>query len=176
MIYIDEIFALFQYRIHSGNELKLKCYEEPVRYVRFSDSDDSTRETGSVVFGVESGIVYEINYSGGNIPYRWLHPKYRDAYFEEDRSKGFDPLIAYDNVPYIDVNTLTFDDEDVMDFFTEKLYPNDVTDVTDEVITIDLDHETLAKLALQAHEKNVTLNSHIVDILREEMENGKRQS
>ena len=43
-------------------------------------------------------------------------------------------------------------------------------------VELELDHKDLLKLALVAHDKNITLNQMCIDILTQEMENSKHDS
>ena len=43
-------------------------------------------------------------------------------------------------------------------------------------VELELDHKDLLKLALVAHDKNITLNQMCIDILKQEMENSEHDS
>jgi predicted HicB family RNase H-like nuclease len=38
-----------------------------------------------------------------------------------------------------------------------------------ETITLDISDDVFMKLAMQAHERNVTLNTHIIDVLKDKL-------
>lgn len=38
-----------------------------------------------------------------------------------------------------------------------------------ETITLDISDDVFIKLAMQAHERNVTLNTHIIDVLKDKL-------
>jgi len=50
-------------------------------------------------------------------------------------------------------------------------YPNDLLDFEKDSIEIDLPDDIVLKLALEAHKKDITLNQHINNILKEFIEN-----
>jgi len=50
-----------------------------------------------------------------------------------------------------------------------------------ETITLDISDDVFMKLAMQAHERDVTLNTHIIDVIKDKLkdteyqfENGKK--
>ena len=50
-----------------------------------------------------------------------------------------------------------------------KLRPKEET----KEIELNLDNEILIKLALDAHKRDVSLNTHIIDVLRKEIKNSE---
>ena len=52
-----------------------------------------------------------------------------------------------------------------MKHWTMKLQPKEKT----KSIELDLSDDVLLKLAMQAHERNVTLNTHIIDVIKDKL-------
>ena len=52
-----------------------------------------------------------------------------------------------------------------MKHWTMKLQPKEKT----KSIELDLSDDVLFKLAMQAHERNVTLNTHIIDVIKDKL-------
>ena len=44
-----------------------------------------------------------------------------------------------------------------------------------ETITLDISDDVLLKLAMQAHERNVTLNTHIIDVIKDKLKDTEYQ-
>jgi len=42
-----------------------------------------------------------------------------------------------------------------------------------ETITLDLSDDVFMKLAMQAHERNVTLNTHIIDVIKDKIKDSE---
>jgi len=44
-----------------------------------------------------------------------------------------------------------------------------------ETITLDISDDVFMKLAMQAHERNVTLNTHIIDVIKDKLKDAEYQ-
>ena len=44
-----------------------------------------------------------------------------------------------------------------------------------ETITLDISDEVFMKLAMQAHERDVTLNTHIIDVIKDKLKDTEYQ-
>ena len=44
-----------------------------------------------------------------------------------------------------------------------------------ETITLDISDDVFMKLAMQAHERNVTLNTHIIDVIKDKLKDTEYQ-
>ena len=44
-----------------------------------------------------------------------------------------------------------------------------------ETITLDISDDVFLKLAMQAHERNVTLNTHIIDVIKDKLKDTEYQ-
>ena len=42
-------------------------------------------------------------------------------------------------------------------------------------IALDISDDVFLKLAMQAHERNVTLNTHIIDVIKDKLKNSEYQ-
>lgn len=58
-----------------------------------------------------------------------------------------------------------------MKHWTMKLQPKEKT----KSIELDLSDDVLLKLAMQAHERNVTLNTHIIDVIKDKLKDADYQ-
>ena len=56
-----------------------------------------------------------------------------------------------------------------MKHWTMKLQPKEKT----KSIELDLSDDVLLKLAMQAHERNVTLNTHIIDVIKDKIKDSE---
>ena len=52
-----------------------------------------------------------------------------------------------------------------MKHWTMKLQPKEKM----ETITLDISDDVFMKLAMQAHERDVTLNTHIIDVIKDKL-------
>ena len=135
-----------------------KCYG---MYARFMDYE-SEFGNASVVVNTKTQEICEatVDEKDGEYPYRWIAPKYRKRHVSECRIRNIDPNVAWDDVAWIDLET----EEDWLEKAT-AIIAGDSFD-PDVKIPINLPDDQMLVLAMDAHNKNVTLNTHINDILR----------
>ena len=58
-----------------------------------------------------------------------------------------------------------------MKHWTMKLQPKEKM----ETITLDISDDVFMKLAMQAHERDVTLNTHIIDVIKDKLKDTEYQ-
>ena len=95
-------------------------------------------------------------------PYRWLNPEFKDNYLNECEERGVDPMQAWDDTKWCDLET----EED----WLEKAEAISIGTGFDERIQVPLtlSKDEMHKLMVMAHERDVTLNK-MVEIILEEM-------
>jgi hypothetical protein len=93
-------------------------------------------------------------------PYRWLNPDSKDFMIIESEKRKIDWQQAWDDVKWIDLDVEE-------DFFekAEAIFNGQVFDARIQV-PVELDNDTLLKLFTMAHERDITLNELITEILQ----------
>jgi hypothetical protein len=161
MITLERWLNAVKYDISEGYKYHWHCYGANVRAYLL---EDENREYGAeIVFNTETLTVYEvsaIDYVKGNA-YRIINPEYADAFRHESESRGFDPDEAWEDVKFITLET----DEDYLEKLVAIINGQEYDDRV--VIPLDLDRDTLFTLAMSAHEQDITLNQHFVNILKD---------
>ena len=160
---LEQVNNLFQHRITDGSEYLWHCYGNNVRSIDYT----SKYACGYVVFDTETHTVYEVSVSpvAGSWdvepkPYRYINPDYQAAYKQEATSRGIDPSEAWDDIKWVDLET----EEDFIEKAT-AMFKGEKFD-TRIVVPIDLDNDTMLKLAMEAHKRDITLNQMVEEVLR----------
>lgn len=162
---LSEVNTVFQHKIIGGGTYGWSCYG----YDTWSIDYSSKYAHGYVVFNVGTGIVYEVSVTpnvdellGQSVkPYRWVNPLFKQAMLSEAAERMVDPDEAWDDVKWIDLET----EEDFIDK-ASKMFDG-VSFDTRVQVPIDLDNDTMLKLCMAAHERDITLNEMVGIILQE---------
>ena len=160
---LSEINNTFQHRITDGSEYLWHCYGNNVRSIDYT----SKYACGYVVFDTETHTVYEVSVSPvagawaiEPKPYRYINPEYQEAYKQEAINRGIDADQAWDDIKWVDLET----EEDFIEKASSMF--NGVTFDTRIQVPIDLDNDTMLKLAMEAHKRDITLNQMVEEVLR----------
>jgi hypothetical protein len=160
---LEQVNNLFQHRITDGSEYLWHCYGDNVRSIDYT----SKHACGYVVFDTETQTVYEVSVSpvagSWNVepkPYRYINPDYQAAYKQEATNRGIDPNEAWDDIKWVDLET----EEDFIEKAT-AMFKGEKFDTRIQV-PLDLDNDTMLKLAMEAHKRDITLNKMVEEILR----------
>ena len=158
---IVQLMETFDFKVTNGSEYLWNCYPN-ARIVDF----ESEFAYASGVYSIIDQTVYEVETDSKDgdheSPFRWINPKFKDAYVKEAESRNINPKIAWDNVEYVDV-------DDAAEFLSAgRQVFNGAKPETE--IEFDLDHDVLLHHLLAAHEQNITFNTHISNVLRRYIE------
>jgi hypothetical protein len=151
---LSEVNNTFQHKITSGGEYLWDCYPSP-----WTIDYTSKYAHGTVIFDTVTQRVYEVNVSPKADADGATEPKpYR---YIEAKDRNVDPNEAWDDVKWVDLET----EEDFLNK-AYKMFDGESFDTRVEV-PIDLDNDTMLKLCLEAHKRDITLNEMVEILLRE---------
>lgn len=104
-------------RICGGTEYQWECFPNG-QYTDVSDLDGN--EVGGCIYNRLSMKVYqvEVHVYDDQVSYRWTHPEWKQAYYDEAEARGVDSRTAYDDVDFTDV----FEEEDILKLLTEIVH------------------------------------------------------
>lgn len=155
MITIEKFFDLIDYRIGQGSEYLWGCYGDCAWIL------DSSDEKFSIVYDAKTQEVFEVKVSDFNArrAYRIINPSYREEYFKEAARRGVSATLAWDDVSYIDLET----DQDWL-IKARAILTGQKYDTRVEV-PVDLDEAELLALFKMAHERDITFNKLVEEIL-----------
>lgn len=163
MITLKEYFELVEYRITEGSDYGWDCYGAKAHMLSaWNGIHGKGGWSTNVVFDTDFQTVYEVEICDytNNRAYRMINPDYKDEHDAESKDRGELGNQAWDDVEYVDL--------DVDDDFIQKalaIISGDNYDTRVQV-PLDLDDELLFELMKQAHDRDLTLNQIVEEILR----------
>lgn len=164
MISIKDWMECVDYRISEGSEFCWECFGPNAYSLSFWDQDRDG-VSSSITIDTKTQKVYEAsvcNY-GDEKAYRLINPEYADAYRKEAADRNVPADNAWDHVNFIDLET----DEDFLEKCNAIVHyqPYD----TRVQIPLELDKEEIFKLMSLAHQRDVTLNELVEDLIRTQL-------
>jgi hypothetical protein len=160
-MHLSTVNNIFNHQITNSDNYGWDCYGPNARMQDYT----SDHATGTVVYDTKNFTVFEVTVCPLNDesirPYRWIDPEFNDAYLAEAKKRNVIPDQAWDDVKYIDLET-------VEDFTTKAsaIFNGKSFDTRIEV-PIELDNEVLLQLTMQAHKRDITINQLVEEILRQ---------
>jgi hypothetical protein len=163
---LKDVNESLDHRISGGSDYGWQCYGANARFLDY----ESVYATGSCVFDTLTQGIYEVHVEFVNLekrPYRWLNPNTKDVMYAEAAYREIDADQAWDDIKWIDLET----EED----FLEKASAIFKGETFDDRVSVPLnlnDEELFAMMKL-AHEKDITLNQLMVEILQAAIDSNK---
>lgn len=177
---LADVDEALEHKISGGSDYQWACYGPNARYLDYTINGLDV--TGSVVYDTRTQEVYEACLCNGpeDLAYRWSNPDYYKAHAKEAKKRGVDSTVAWDNVKYeeVDVDSwiqIALDLVGESPVEEEHLLADSIEWTDDERtganVQIDLPDRELLQLCLMAHERDITLNEMVNNILREYIDN-----
>ena len=161
---LSEINNTFQHRITGGSDYGWDCYGSNTWSIDYT----SKYAHGYVIFDTVTQKVYEVNVSPASAawavepkPYRYIDPDYRVSHDTEAKDRNVDSNQAWDDTNWVDLET----EEDFIEKAT-KMFVGQIFD-TRVLVPVDLDSDTMLKLAMEAHNRDITLNQMVEELLKQ---------
>jgi hypothetical protein len=159
MLTLPEFFELIEHRVTGGSEFQWQCYGSQAYVIDSVGANHSF----SVVFDRDDQVVYEVTVCDyvNNRAYRMIDPDFKSGHDAEASDRNVPANQAWDNILYVDL--------DVADDFIQKgLAIRDGKPYDTRVqLDLDLPDDLLFDLMKLAHQRDITLNHLIEQILRE---------
>lgn len=157
---LEQWMKACDYRITEGSEYTWDCWGDNA-YCLDSWNGEQDGHSFSVIFDKQTQEVYELqahDYTN-NRAYRWFNPEFRQAYIDNATQRGVDAQEAWDDLRYVEL-------EVVEDFFDKMaaIYEGEAYD-TRVKVPLDLDDDLLFDLMKMAHERDITLNQMVEEVL-----------
>lgn len=169
MITLKDFTEVTGYRITEGSEYCWKCFgPNAYRLDSWSGAWNNTTEgyTISIVFDTVTQTVYEVEAFdyGRDRAYRWMNPEYKLAHDTEACEREIDAREAWDEVRFVDL-------EVEADFWTKAraIVANEEYDTRVQV-EVDFDDDVLFAALKVAHERDITFNQLVEEVLREQID------
>jgi hypothetical protein len=170
MITLKEWMEITGYKITEGSDYGWQCYGPNV-YCLDSWNGDQNGHSFAIIFDTKDQTVYEVqahDYPNSRA-YRMINPEFKKKHRKESRRRDINLDEAWEDISYTD---LEIDD----DFIQKCLAIRAGGDYDTRVmVPLDLPEETMFQMMKMAHERDITLNSFVEELLREHlrMEHGK---
>ena len=165
MITMKEWMELVSYRITEGSDFGWQCYGSNV-YQLDSWNGDQDGHSFSIIFDTRDQTVYEVQAHDylHNRAYRMVNQDFAKKMKKEAKRRDVNRNEAWEDVDYVDYVELDVDD----DFIQKSLAIKAGEDYDTRVeVPLDLDEATMFSLMQAAHERDITLNELVEDILCE---------
>jgi hypothetical protein len=160
MITVKEFMELVEYRITEGDSYLWKCFGDSA-FSLSSWNGDQDGWSMNMVFDTKDQTVYivEVCDYARDKAYRMINPNYKMVHDAEALSRGVDPKEAWDDVNYVDLET-------VEDFVEKAEAIRDGEDYDTRVdVPLTVPDDVLFELMKRAHEQDITLNQLVEQIL-----------
>jgi len=167
MISIKDFMEVIRYRINEGSEYGWDCFGSNA-YSFSSWDGDHNGSSFNMVFDTVTQTVYCVEACDykNNRAYRLINPDFVKAYRKEAKDNTVSADQAWDDINFIDLDV----DEDFLQ--KARAIVNGETydlDVLTPLVMPDIPEESLFKLMQIAHERNITLNKLVEEILNKEI-------
>ena len=164
MIDLQKFMTMINYRITEGDSYGWQCYGADAHQLSsWNGVHGRGGWSANIVFDTQDQTVYEVcicDYTRDRA-YRVINPDFQTQYKDESDQRGELGNQAWDDVDFTD---LEVDDDFVSKFqaiVAGEDYDNRVS------VPLDLPNSEMFRLMTMAHERDVTLNEFVEQVLRE---------
>lgn len=163
MITLKEFMEVVEYRITEGSEFLWHCFDETA-YTLTAWNGDHEGWSFNVTFSTESQEVFVVeacDYKRQRA-YRFFNPNHKEAYFKYAGKHNREYMNqAWDNVDFVDLEQADDWLDKARSIVADKDYDNRVS------VPLDLSDEEMFTLMKMAHDRDITLNKLVEDVLWE---------
>lgn len=160
MITLQKFLEVINYRVTEGSEYQWECYG-PDAFGLDSWDHDYNGISFNIIFDRVNQTVFQVEAHdfANRRSYRYINPDFAKQHREEAQARGVSYKEAYDEVDFVDLET----EEDWISKATAiaNYQPYD----TRVSVPIDLSHDELFTLMTMAHERDITLNQLVAEVL-----------
>ena len=167
MITMKEWMELVDYKITEGDSYGWSCFgPNAYQLSSWNGIHDKGGYSFNIVFSTKSHKVYcvEVCDYTNNRAYRMTNPDYVKKYNKEAKSRGEWANQAWDDVEYTNL--------EVDDDFIQKCLSIKAGEVYDTRVSVPLDlpDDMMFELMRMAHERDITLNQMVEEVLKQVIE------
>lgn len=170
MITLKDFLEVIDYKITEGSEYGWDCYGPNVHRIERQIGDHSGN-TVTCVFDTKDHFLYEMEAwdNANDRVYRWIHPDFIKVYKKACKQHDVDFKNAFDSVNFTDLDV----EEDML--AKAQAIANEEEYDTRVQVPLELDKDQLYKLMVLAHERDLSLNEFVEEVLLEQIEILKAQ-
>lgn len=162
MITVKEFMELVDYRLTEGDSYLWKCFGDNA-YSLSAWNGDHDGWSFNMVFDTQTQVVYTVetcDYARDRA-YRLINPDFKQAHDDEAKTRGISANEAWDDVNYVDLET-------VEDFIQKGQAIRDGVEYDTRVsVPLTVPDDVLFELMKRAHEQDITFNQLVENVLWE---------
>lgn len=157
---LRQVTEAADYRISGGVEFTWTCYGPDARYLDFDTKIGAG--TAYCIYDAKNQFVYEVGVDSGERTYRWIDPQYVAAHDSESQLRAVIALPGEAKDVVVEL------EDDIL----EKLHGAAAVGTFDSrvLVPLTIPDDMLFMLMKMAHEKDVTLNTLVEQMLVEELD------
>lgn len=162
MITIKDFMECIDYKITEGSEYSWKCFGKDAYSLDYWTGDNDNGHSIGVTFDRKTHVVYQMTICdyANDRAYCWTHPDWIKQY-QQEADRKLAGQYAWGDVKYINIDLSEEILEKAINIAKELPYDTRIT------VSVDLPKEELFDLMSMAHEKDITLNQLVEEILVE---------
>ena len=163
MITIKEWMELVDYQITEGDSYGWSCFgPNSYQLCSWNGIHGTGGYSFNIVFSTKTQKVYEVSMCDytNDRAYRMINPENQTKHANEALTREVEQNQAWDDVNYVDLET---DDDFIQKALAIKAGEEYDTRID---MPLRLDNDALFELMKQAHERDITLNQLVEDVLR----------
>jgi hypothetical protein len=164
MLTLKDFFEVIDYKVTEGSAYQWECFGPKAFAIDYWDgAEDGASLT--VIFDTETQVVYSAQACDCNNgrAYRWMHPDFKDAHANECQVREVKDE-AWDNISWTDLEVTEDWISKARAIVKGQEYDTRIQ------VPINLPDEEMLQLFLMAHERDITLNQMVEEILREQID------
>lgn len=163
MITLKQYLESIEYKITGGDEFLWNSFGPNVRSIDCEALEDFSI---SALFDTQTQTVYSVEAHDylNERSYRFINPAYTSFFAAECIERNVDYDVAYDGLCFIDLEV----EEDMLEKVSAMVGGREYDERV--VIPLDLDKDVIYYLAMMAHERDITLNDLMVEIIQQEID------
>jgi len=168
MITLKEFMEVNDYKVTEGNDYLWDSFGRNAYMLSYwNGSHDGFNM--SILFDTETQVVYKVEVCDykNERAYRLINPEYKQGYMDEAKRKNVKHDEAWDNVNYVDLETSEDWIVKAVAIKEGKVYDTRVQ------LPIELSDEEFATIARMAHDRDITFNQMVEQILMQFIESQK---
>lgn len=169
MITLKDFLDCTDYGITESSKFLWDCYGDNALSVEYWDGRCDEAGSASIVIDIKTGTVYQMEvWDHTNLrEYRWINPEYFEVYRTESERRDLDYRNSADDREYIDLEDIEDMLEKTYNILHEIEYDSRVS------VPLNLSEEEEIRLMRLAHEKDMSLNQLVEEILRAEIDKAR---
>jgi hypothetical protein len=167
---LEQYIKAIDYKIGEGSKYTWYSFGDNARYLDFDNDCDSAGCFITGIFDQKTQQVYSVEFHNydTNVAYRWIDPNFKESYQKEQSEKGFSDETEYESFKIVNIEV----EDDILEkieyFLLSGSYDTRIK------VPLDLDDELLFDLMKMAHEKDITLNQLIGNVIEQSIEKYER--